>query len=147
MQLLCLVFNFNTVLVISSRADGEDLNSQIAVQCDGVVNLNETYPKVNITMPTNRHVEQDCRWDISSPPDTQIIIKFLDLRLNGNDMSIYDSKERLLFDVSYYYSISLNPNPVISDSQAYIDFGLFYSEDYSILIEAHYTGRILKIEN
>ena len=97
--------------------------------------MNETYPSVIINM-TN--MQAYCRWGISSPPDTQIIIEFLDFRLNYNDMSIYDSKERLLFDVSDGV-IALNPNPVISDSRAYIDFDLYYS---GVLIEARYTGMI-----
>ena len=82
-----------------------------------------------------------CTWNISSPPDTQIIIEFLDFRLNDNDMNIYDSKERRLLYVPYYYLTSLNPNPVISDSRAHIDFD-FYDLDYSVLIEARYTGLI-----
>ena len=83
-----------------------------------------------------------CTWDISSPPDTQIVIEFLDFRLNDNDMNIYDSKERRLLYVQNYYLMSLNPNPVISDSQAYIVFD-FYDSDYSVLIDARYTGIIL----
>ena len=135
-QLFCLIIN--TVLIISSRAEGEDFISQSVVQCDGVVNLNETYPNVIINM-TNIEQATHCRWDISSPPDTQIIIKFLDFRLDSNDMTIYDSKERRLFVVSYFFLTPLNPNPVISDSRAYIDFDL-YGWDHSVLIEARYTG-------
>ena len=124
-----------------SHADGEDLNSQSVSQCDGVVNLNETYPRVIINM-TDIEQATYCTWNISSPPDTQIIIEFLDFHLNANDMTIYDSKERSLLDFSYNYLTSLNPNPVISDSRAYIDF-YFYHSYYSVLIEARYTGMIL----
>ena len=131
---------FNIFLLNSSRAEGEDFNSQSVSQCDGVVNLNETYPNAIINM-TNIDQVTYCRWNISSPPDTQIIIEFLDFRLNDNDMNIYDSKERRLLYVPYYYLMSLNPNPVISDSRAYIDFD-FYDSDYSVLIEARYTGMI-----